>query len=153
MPSKAEPTKYPLEKRRKYPHMRPEDVRIWERFLDAHSPLNAVVAYDVHVGSTPPLPDDAPEYLKKHVAAVYPKKIDAVMYFPTQTLVTEIKPFAGLTALGQALGYRHLFINDYPFAPQPVAAIITDTAQPDVPSLCRKLGIVLIEVPQDASVH
>jgi len=133
--------------------MRPEDVRIWERFLDAHSPLKALVAYDVHVGSTPPLRENAPEYLKKHVEAVYPKKIDAVLYFPTQTLIVEIKPFAGLTALGQALGYRHLFSQDFPFAPHPVAAIITDTAQPDIPSLCRKLGIVLIEVPQDASVH
>jgi len=143
---KPEPTKHAPEKLRKYPHMRPEDVRIWERFLETNSRENALVAYDVHVGSTPTPPPGAPEYLKKHIAAVYPKKIDAVLYFPTQTVVMEIKPFAGLTALGQALGYRHLFINDYPFAPQPVACILTDTAQADMPSLCRKLGIVLIEV-------
>jgi len=144
--SKPEPTKFDLEKRLKYPHMRPEDVRIWERFLETNSLDNALVAYDVHVGSTPTPPAGAPEYLKKHIEAVYPKKIDAVLYFPTQTLVTEIKPFAGLTALGQALGYQRLFSQDFPFVPQPTACILTDTAQPDIPSLCRWLNITLIEV-------
>lgn len=68
------------------------------------------------------------------------------MYFPTQTLVTEVKPFAGLSAIGQALGYRHLFAEDYPFAPDPVPCIITDLAQPDIAALCRKLRITLVEL-------
>lgn len=153
MPTKSEPTKYPPVKQRKYAHMMPQDVRIWERFLDTNPIPSAMVAYDVHVGSIPALPPDAPDYLRKHVQAVYPKKIDLVIYFPTQTLVTEVKPFAGLTALGQALGYRHLFAQDFPFAPLPVACILTDMAQPDMPSLCRWHGITLIEVPQDPSVH
>lgn len=147
MPQRPEPTKYPPEKLRKYPHLMPEDVRIWERFLETDPIPTALVAYDVHLGSTPTLPPDAPEFLRKHVAAVYPKKVDLVMYFPAQTLVTEVKPFAGLTALGQALGYQHLFAQDFPFAPQPVACILTDIAQPDMYTLCRRLGITLLEVP------
>jgi len=146
MPTKSEPTKYPPVKQRKYAHMMPEDVRIWERFLDRNPIPGAMVAYDVHLGSTPTPSPDAPQYLKKHIAAVYPKKADLVIYLHTETLVTEVKPFAGLTSLGQALGYRHLFAQDYPFAPQPVPCILTDTAQPDMPSLCHKLGITLIQL-------
>lgn len=144
---KPEPTKYPPEKLPHYPHMRPEDVRVWESFLDGHALPNAQVAYDVHLGSTPPLPDNAPDFLRKHIQAVYPKKADVVIYFLNETLVAEVKPDAGLTALGQALGYTHLFQRDFPNAPHPHPTIITDKAQPDIPWLCVRLGILLLEVP------
>lgn len=147
MSTKPDPIKYPPQIRHKYPHMRPADVRIWEAYLLGHTHPNAQVAYDVHVGSTPSPPPNAPEYLVKHIEAVYPKKIDAVIYLLSETIVAEVKPFAGLTALGQALGGRLLFHRDYPLAPNPIPAIITDTAQPDIPWLCARLGIVLIEVP------
>lgn len=139
-----EPTKTRPEKLRKYPHMGPKDILIWERFLDETALPNALVAYDVHVGSTPILKPTDPEWLRKHIQAVYPKKLDAVLYYPDQTLVIEIKPFAGLTAIGQALGGCALFKRDFPSAPTPRATIITDRPQPDIPYLCTLFSIILL---------
>jgi len=127
--------------------MRPEDVRVWEAFLDSHPLPNALVAYDVHLGTTPIPPPGAPDYVLKHIAAVYPKKADVVIYLQHETLVAEVKPDAGLTALGQALGYALLFGKEFPHAPYPQATIITDSSQPDMRWLCARLGIVLLEVP------
>lgn len=142
---KPEPTKYPPEKRRKYPHMAPNDVCIWERFLDSTPLPNAQVAYDVHVGTTPTIKPEMPEWLRKHILAVYPKKIDVVIYFPNETIICEIKPFAGTTAIGQALSGLQLFKREWPHAPRPLCAIITDKPQPDIRSICTIYGILLLE--------
>lgn len=143
--STPEPTKHPPEKLRKYPHMGPKDVAVWERFLDETDLPNAQVAYDVHVGSTPTIKPDTPQWLANHIRAVYPKKIDVVIYLPDETIICEIKPYAGTTALGQALAGLQLFKKDFPHQPTPIPAIITDKAQPDIEFLCHAYGIILFE--------
>lgn len=137
----------------KYPHMQPADVRLWERFIRLNLPLALddktppwTVQYDVHVGSIPTLPPNLPEYIKNDAEALYPFKIDVVVHWPTKTLIVEIKPRASLEAIGQVLGYTHLYRDQFSCEPSPTPTILTDTAHLDVPGLCRLLNINLIEL-------
>lgn len=137
----------------KYPHMQPADVLLWERFIRLNTQYSQddktpawTVAYDVHVGTIPDLPPDTPEYLKNDAEALYPFKIDVVVYWPTKTLIVEIKPRASLEAVGQVLGYTALYLRTFPNDPSPQPTIITDTAHLDLPMLCARLEISLIEL-------
>lgn len=144
------PNTYPCTPRDKYPHMQPNDALLWNQFLKAYADPNVQVAYDVHLGTIPHTSDDDPLWLKKYLAANYPKKADVLIFLPRHTLVVEIKPYAGLTALGQALGYAALFQQQYPTHPRVTPAILTDNPQPDMPYLCRLYRIALLTLPQQS---
>jgi len=146
-------TRQPFSILPKYPHMQPADVLLWERFIRLNSPLSQdnktpawTVSYDVHVGTIPALPPGTPQYLKDDAEALYPFKIDVVVYWPTQTLIVELKPRASLEAIGQVLGYTALYHRTFPNDPNPNPIIITDTAHLDMHMLCALLKISLIEL-------
>lgn len=130
----------------RYPHFINHDARIWDRFLRTQSLTQFSVAYDVHVGSISPAAADLPANYARMVATLSSKRIDVVMYFPDETVVLEVKQYAGLAAIGQSLSYRHLFKARFPEKPKVKAAILTDTAQPDMHTLCVTFNILLLEV-------
>jgi hypothetical protein len=59
--------------------------------------------------------------------------------FPT---VVECKPYAGLAAFGQVLGYAYLFKQQMGYDPGKL--IITDRPRPDLPEVCNLAGIELL---------
>lgn len=130
----------------KYPHMLHEDTILWQRFLDTANLYNCEVAYDVHVGTPATFSPDTPENYKRMIERLSTLRIDAVLFYPNRTHIIEIKPHAGIVAIGQVLGYSLLYHREYPHHPKPTPTILTDTALPDTPWLCRNLGILLIQL-------
>lgn len=130
----------------RYAHFIEHDEKLWQRFL-RHDPLpNALVAYDVHVGTAAATPADLPENYRRMAATLSTKRIDVVIFFPDETAIVEVKPYAGVTAIGQVLSYTNLFRKQYPDEPRPSAMILTDTAQPDMTELCAHFNITLLEL-------
>jgi hypothetical protein len=128
-----------------YPHMLPGDVAIWHSFLCKDPILRVPVAYDVHVGTPAHIPENFEPPYRYMIERLSTKRIDVVIFFPKETVVCEIKPYAGLTAIGQALCYSALFKRDFPQYPNVKPCIITDTAQIDTPHLCALNKVVLVE--------
>lgn len=135
---------YNLTPQKHYPHLRPAEIAIWRAFLRDHSDPQLQCAYDVHVGSIPTIANDLPPAIQKHAASVYPKKIDVIVFTDNRTAIIEIKPYAGLSAIGQALSYTYLFSQDYPDLPNPFPCILTDRPQLDIPELCDHFRIRLL---------
>ncbi|GAH55779.1 unnamed protein product [marine sediment metagenome] len=133
----------PLRKLRKYPHLEPLDTAIWNAWLDTDPWPDAVVAYDVHVGTVATVADGTPENYRRMVEHLSTLRIDVVVVRPGVTLVVEIKPSASLSAIGQALGYSLLFRDQYPDYPKPTPAILTDLSKPDTSWLCNRLNVQL----------
>ena len=131
---------------RRYPHMHPADAHLWEQFLLSNPFPHAKIAYDLHVGTPATLPPDTAPQLRKMAYALSTRRIDAVAYLPDETIIIEVKPNAGITAIGQVLSYTPLFHREHPLSPKPIPAIVTDTAQPDIPWLCTRYRILLIEL-------
>lgn len=97
----------------KYPHMLPVEAELWDKFLSQRRPPFINVEYDVHVGDAPEPPAGTPDYLLNMFKSVSQKRIDAVAHDPDVVYVIEVKPRAGLSALGQVLAYKFLYERDY----------------------------------------
>lgn len=133
-----------------YPHMMAEDIEVWSRYLA--SPVVAIegVWYDVHVGRGMEVSKNATEVEKRVAAGVGKKRIDAVCRCEGVLWVVEVKPVAGMLALGQAVNYTNLFVRE--FAPlQPVMAVVVcDRFDEDVVESAEVVGVTIIaNLPED----
>jgi len=136
----------PLRPLHRYPHMAPAESALWTTLITANPWPGALVEYDVRVGSTPPPPPALPQNILNDYNALYMKRIDAVVCLPSSTLAIEVKPRAGISAIGQALCYSLLLRTDHPQLPEIIPTILTDEPQPDTKPLCAVLAILLIDL-------
>lgn len=137
--------KYPYKKLAKYPHLMPKDVEVWEKFLDSHPKYFNEVEYDVHVGQGVTTPPEAPKeyaYDYKHLTK---KRIDVVGHKGEIIFIVEIKPSAGLSAVGQAFGLSQLFRAENPNVARILPCIITDRIDKDIAQICERMRIVLLK--------
>ncbi len=108
------PGKFNYEVRHKYPHLIGEDTEVWNRFISKFPDRFNTVDYDVHVGKgadTSPIPD---ETSKNYWENLTKKRIDVIGYKDTFVTIVEVKKRASLFTLGQVLGYRFLYLREFP---------------------------------------
>lgn len=128
------------EKLRRYPHMFPLDISIWERFLEKVGSEYTGFDYDVKVGTgSTPLENTPPEYARmQDILSKF--RIDVVGYKPSQIEIMEVKPEASTVAIGQVLTYLELYKRDAQPTLPVIGVIITDHAIPDIDYLTKILG-------------
>lgn len=133
-------------KRYWYPHMKPADIAIWERFIAKHPDAYDECIYDLAVGSAPEFA--APEAAADlgNIAELYRRKIDVVGLKGGEVDIIELKPRAGTAALGQVVGYITLYKRDIDPSASPHPVLITDTLLPDMEMLAKTMGVKLIIV-------
>ena len=131
-----EPTKL-----RKYPHMFPLDIPIWERFIDLFGSDFLSVDYDVKVGSgTEPIEGLGDIYARmQSILSKY--RIDVVGYRSDAIWIIETKPEAGTVAIGQIEAYTNLYKRDFKPSVPVIGCIITDRELPDMSYLTKAKGI------------
>jgi hypothetical protein len=93
----------------RYPHMMPEDVPVWDRWLQSQVPDWTEILYDVKVGRGVDTPEDYPEPYASMAAVLSKKRIDAVLVYPDQHIIVEVKKLADWKAIGQLMGYPVLY--------------------------------------------
>lgn len=124
-----------------YPHMSPEDVRIWEMFIEKNPDWYITVDYDVRVGKGRPYPETMDKKTREDMEGLSKKRIDVVGYNEREIEVIELKPNAGSHAIGQILSYALMWHQKYPDKPQPKKVIITNKIAPDDLASATSLGI------------
>jgi hypothetical protein len=130
----------------KYPHMAPQDVPVWERFLATEAARFTGIDYDVRVGQgITPSPETDPAIARDAVLLTQ-KRIDAVTFGPDEIWIIEVKPEASISALGQLLTYTDLFIAsrkpDLPVR----SVLICETIDRDMAQIFKKHNITVIQV-------
>lgn len=131
-----------------YPHMAKHDAAIWERFLEAYAPHFTRFAYDVALGGFTTEGDATDEAQRKGWQYSTAKKIDVVAERPDDCWIIELRPHAGVSALGSALCYEVLAGVDK-FTDKPVVAVVvTDRSDPDIRFCANELGVTLIEMDE-----
>lgn len=135
----------PIDPDGKLVHFIEHDARIWRTLLQRVPPDGATVIYDLHVGTTPQFARKFPANYRRMIQQTARKRIDAILFFPTETLIIEIAPYAGLDSLGKALAYTQLFVREHPGYPSVKPTLLTDCAQPDMHGLCLHFNVLLIE--------
>lgn len=127
-----------------YPHMRPEDVAIWERFIEANPDAYEKVQYDVPVGSAPEFDTNLGDSPNSTALQLYLKRIDVVGFKGGRVDIIELKPRASAAALGQVLGYVELYKRDISMTPAPRPVLMTDIMRIDMEELAQALGVTMI---------
>lgn len=100
-------------KNRLYPHLLPDDMPVWERYLAAYPNLYDVIEYDVQVGFGTPPPPDIPPEIEKDRRHLTRRRIDAVAHTGGWVTLIEITRLADLKAIGQLITYPILYRITY----------------------------------------
>jgi hypothetical protein len=95
----------------KYKHMLPQEVKIWDAFIDRFGLPVGEVSYDVHLGEGAAVDPDWPSWMKTMVRALSTHRVDVAVERPDEVLIIEIKKYAGMSAVGQLVGYEALWLQ------------------------------------------
>ena len=127
-----------------YPHFLAADTDVWTRYLaDPIVPIKEVW-YDVHVGGAVQLLPDADEMDRRIAAGVTRKRIDVVAKVGAGFWIIEVKPVAGMVAIGQIIIYTRLFLQEFQVTGEVFPVIIADEVDQDVAPEIDSLGVVVI---------
>lgn len=137
---------YKFEKRSKYPHMKPADAELIDRFIEKYPDYFDEAAYSYPVGDGAPANPIVNEETEGSVEYLYMRKIDIVGKKRNFFSVVEVKPRASLSAIGQIKGYYDLFFRDEKPSGEVVKIIITDKMDNDSKFVAAKEGVIVIEV-------
>lgn len=136
----------PYGKRYNYPHLKPYDVALWERFMERFPAAYDTCIYDQPVGDGALIPSDTQENIARDFKILTQWKVDVIGYKGNTADVIELKPNAGLSALGQVKQYA-ILVDELDEMQIPVLpVIITDTLRPDMERLAAQQGVRLIIV-------
>lgn len=128
------------------PHMAVTDWPIWQR---ARVRLSLGVSewyFDVAVGEGMPLADSIPDEMRPGLMRLSRKRIDAVGRGAGYWLLVEVRPNAGLGALGHIRSYRALWERDPPDTWPVRAVLVSDRAEPDVVRTAVNDSIAMLTV-------
>ena len=135
--------------RRKFPHLLPKEKLIWNKFLDVHQNEYESFDYDIHVGVGVELPKDVSPMIRKIALGLTRKRIDVIGYKPKSITIFEIKPDAGLSAVGQCLAYYYLYKREYKPKRTVFMRIVSTTVNRDTKSVAKAYGIFWVYVKID----
>jgi len=96
----------------KYPHMVPSEAAVWDAYLQRYGVPAGKVEYDVHLGRGAPVDPEWPEWMKRMVWSLSTHRADVVVERSDSVVIIEVKEVAGMSAVGQLLGYEALWLAE-----------------------------------------
>ena len=130
----------------RFPHLLPNEEKIWERFLQIYGDQFQNYRYDVRVGRGV---DPGPKYewkWRQLAIMLTQKRIDVVAERDGEVWIFEVKPDAGLSAIGQVLSYRVLYKQHFREERPIRLAIVTTRVDDDIREVAEHYGIKVYEL-------
>lgn len=122
-------------------HMMPLERPIWRRYLERTDLVFTRLEYDLHLGRGSPIDPTWPAWLQRQVRAVSRKRVDVVGHTASETIIFEVKPRAGMSALGQCLCYRALYLREKRTLKPVRMMVVCERVEPDVPSVLAAYNV------------
>ena len=129
-----------------YPHMKPRDIEIWERFILKYPEAYERCQYDFAVGDPPLFSTVVEGSNGKNMDELYKLKIDVLGYKDGHIDLIEVKPSASPSSIGQLLGYRSLYLRDAKPTLPVFPVIVTNEEKLNMRFLCEEQGVRLVVV-------
>ena len=131
----------------RYRHLTPDDSALWDMFIIQYPTEFTQVWYDVRTGTLPEgLADPTTGWIERHVKQSYMKRIDVIGYQAPDWHIIELKPSAGMIALGQIIVYTTCIAEQLPALAKIKGRIITDKADPDMKPIAASHNITVTEL-------
>ncbi len=124
-----------------FTHLLPLERPIWARYLAATTEEFLSLVYDLHLGEGAPIDPALSEGTKAIIAAVSRKRVDVVGETADSIIVFEVKPRAGMGAMGQLLTYRELYLREIRPTKPIRMVVVCERVEPDVPRVYGQYGI------------
>ena len=131
----------PYAPRTKYPHMTGEEAEVWDRFMVKFPVRFDSVDYDFRVGHGELVPEHFPENYARMVTQLSQLRIDVLAWNSDDPSIIEVKGRASISALGALLGYRVLFVRDFPEYGMPNLMLVCETITADALHVIQQIGI------------
>jgi len=125
----------------KYEHMLPDERAIWHRFIIPREAQFIRIIYDLHLGDGTIPPAGASEQIKKVIEATSKKRVDAIGETQKDITIFEVKQRGGMSALGQLLNYKQLYLKEYNPRKPVRLAVVCERLEPDILITLRSYGI------------
>lgn len=138
--------RFPYKHLAKYPRMAVQDVAIWNRFIKEYPNFADSVDYDLVVGNGVTLTNYTNKTIADNYQYLTKKRIDVVGYKSDIIYIIEVKPHAGLQALGQALGYITLYKDTVQHSGKIQGLIVTDRKNNDEQAAANSYGVRIFVV-------
>lgn len=129
-----------------FPHMSPADSAVWRTFLRLGIISFTKVLYDVGVGGKAAGLVPAGSDLHPMWETLLKKRVDAVGFTDQEVLTIEVKPTAGMSALGQALTYSFLWNAEGRSQQKSRPCVVCSRIDLDVEALFIAYGVLVIAV-------
>ena len=128
----------------KYPHMGTRESRIWEAYLEQYGTPAGRIDYDVHLGEGMEADPSWPEWMRVMVKALSTKRADVVVEGTSVTTIIEIKRRAGLSAVGQLLGYEALMFKERGGMKPVDLLVICEYIEPDMADVFEYYKVAVV---------
>lgn len=126
--------------------MKPNDVAIWERFIEKYPDAYDTVQYDVAIGDIPAFMEQTSSPQGQAMRELYRLKIDVLGYKGSALDLIEVKHEAGASSIGQLLGYVELYKRDFEPSGVVQPVLITNIMKPNMDYLTTQQGVRLVVV-------
>jgi hypothetical protein len=130
-----------------YPHMLPPDARIWDAFVYLHSTAFTNVQYDVHVGEGMPRQQHWDDSIYRMAKIITQRRIDVIGWKNQIPWIIEVKQSPGVSAVGQLVSYKTLYLREYPQHISVKLYLICDRLDQDIAFVLRQNNIFFTVVP------
>ena len=124
-----------------FPHLLPLERPIWARYLAGTSEEFLSLVYDLHLGEGAPVDEAWSEGTAAIVAAVSRKRVDVIGETAGAVIIFEVKPRAGMGAMGQLLNYRELYLKEHRVRKPVRMVVVCERVEPDVLGTYGQYGI------------
>jgi hypothetical protein len=125
------------------PNVRTKDAEVWTKFLEDRPFDIEKVWYNLRVGKVYQVPKQDDPSMERFAQSTYRKKIDVVFSTPGRFYVAELKPFGSFTAIGQAMLYARLFVDEFDDPGLVFPTIICNNADPDALELYKEQNLTV----------
>ena len=134
-------------KNRFYPHLLPDDIELWERFLKVRGDQYDSFDYDIRIGKGRDPGTNVDSKIRRMGIELSQRRIDAIGHRPGSLTVIEITLSAGLKAVGQLLTYPDLYKLTYNPTLPVKTLLVAAEIQPDINQALIAHGIPWILLP------
>jgi len=128
-----------------YPGLNAQSIALWQQWLKLYEPRFTSYEYNVRVGQGILAPAYLTQAEKDLWKKLTQKRIDVVAERPGQTWIIEIMERPGLAAVGQLIGYQHLYAKYVKTPEKFVAALICARLGYDMRLIFDKQNVVIFQ--------
>jgi hypothetical protein len=121
-----------------FPALLPAEIAVWRAWLALHQTEYSSFDYNVRVGPGFDPGTGVEQFVRDSAMASTRKRIDAVAWQGDQPTIIEVKDRAGLSAIGQLLGYIVHWKIERPNSPPPRRLLVANRLAPGVQEVLQE---------------